>query len=223
MGSRVFVILALALGGCGSSTREGATEATTETTASHEEDTVTTGEGTTGEVTGDEANDEATADEPSSTSGAPAETDATASGGPTVPPAAVCTEDSDCVLVAGDCSSPEAVDEPHARERARRNRQRLSVGECRGGDPVVPVRAVCTQGACTTTPSDHPEWRLCGETEECVIVPRRCGWDVVTVDSEAAARAAFRAEAPSCSRHTAPAAPRVSCSYGFCAFDWREP
>lgn len=155
----------------------------------------------------------------------PAPTGPSAGVGPSARPAAVCARDTDCVLIAGDCSSPEAVDEPHARERARRNTQRLSVGECRGGEPGVPVRAACTSGACTTTASDHPEWRLCAEDSECVHVPRRCGgWDVVTRRSERDARATFAAETPGCTTESPAAArPAAACRYGFCAFDWRDP
>lgn len=137
----------------------------------------------------------------------------------------LCARDADCVLVAGDCTSPAAVRDLRASERARQNELQLSVGECAGGPPTAPVRAVCAGLLCATTPSDHPEWRSCRQTSECVNVPRHCGgWDVVARRAEREARAAFAAETPNCSTESDPDdTHQVACRYGFCAFEWRNP
>jgi hypothetical protein len=137
----------------------------------------------------------------------------------------LCVRDADCVLITGDCTSPAAARDLRASERARQNQLQLSLGECAGGPMTAPVRAVCTGLLCATTPSDHPEWRLCRQTSECVNVPRHCGgWDVVARRAEREARAAFAAETPGCSTESDPDdTHQASCRYGFCAFEWRNP
>lgn len=137
----------------------------------------------------------------------------------------LCVRDADCVLITGDCTSPVAARDLRASERARQTELQLSVGECAGGPMTAPVRAVCTGLLCATAPSDHPEWRLCRQTSECVNVPRHCGgWDVVARRAEREARTAFAAETPGCSTASDPDdTHQASCRYGFCAFEWRNP
>jgi hypothetical protein len=138
-------------------------------------------------------------------------------------PEDLCERDRECVLVTGSCTGPVATTQRRADELDEAGQRALASRTC-SGDAITPVIARCRDLVCATAPSDHPEWRACRTSSECVNVPRRCGeWDVVSRRFQTEARAAFDLEPEAAACTVAPdreGTRQTECRYGFCAFDW---
>lgn len=136
---------------------------------------------------------------------------------------AACTEDSDCVLVTGSCHGPMAAHRSEAARVDAENRRLLSMTRCSGRATARPVRAVCAPPRCVLEPMDHPEWRWCERTRECVAVFRNCQhWQSIHRRFTREANAAMRLN-QSCGTIAIPPPPRIECRYGWCVTAWEGP
>ncbi|MCZ7685819.1 MAG: hypothetical protein M5U28_46490 [Sandaracinaceae bacterium] len=147
---------------------------------------------------------------------------------PALPPASArpiavpaCNEDGECVLVTGGCMGPAATHRDVAAAVDERHRLILSVAQCSGAVPRVPVRAVCRARTCTTEPQDHPEWRGCRRDRDCTVEWRHCHlWEPIATSAAEAAHAAW--VGPECPG-IAPVPPPVRCVRGSCTIGWAGP
>lgn len=161
---------------------------------------------------GDTTDSEALASNPS----ALADGEALASNSDPAP--AACASDGDCVLVTGGCAGPMAAHRTQADTIDARHQRMRSSAYCGSAPMARPVRAVCTQSRCVIEPMDHPEWRQCERTRECVAIRRRCShWQSINRRFEREARDADR---PCTESGTPEPPPRIECQYGWCVAGW---
>lgn len=134
------------------------------------------------------------------------------------PAPATCASDGDCVLVTGGCAGPMAAHRTQAEAIDARHQRMRGSAYCGNAPMARPIRAVCTQSRCVIEPMDHPEWRLCERTRECVAIRRRCShWQSINRRFEREARDADR---PCTESGTPEPAPRIECQYGWCVAGW---
>lgn len=144
-------------------------------------------------------------------------TDTATSAGPVVH---ACASDGDCVLVTGGCQGPMAAHRDDAARTDAQNRRLLSIATCDGRFAARPVRPVCTQSRCVLEPMDHPEWRVCERTRECMPVHRNCQhWQSINRRFEREARDAMHLSRP-CGPVVVPPPPPIECRYGWCVAGW---
>lgn len=146
----------------------------------------------------------------------PADSEALASNSDPAP--AACASDGDCVLVTGGCAGPMAAHHTQAESIDARHQRMRSSAYCGNAPMARPVRAVCTQSRCVIEPMDHPEWRVCERTRECMPLRRRCAhWQSINRRFEREARDADR---PCTESSTPSSPPRIECQYGWCVAGW---
>ena len=134
------------------------------------------------------------------------------------PAPAACASDGDCVLVTGGCAGPMAAHRTQADTIDARHQRMRSSAYCGNAPMARPVRAVCTQARCVIEPMDHPEWRQCERTRECMPLRRRCAhWQSINRRFEREARDADR---PCAESGSPEAPPRIECQYGWCVAGW---
>lgn len=131
-----------------------------------------------------------------------------------------CVEDSECGLVTGACSGPDAVNRREADRVDEQHQKLMSIASC-PGTFAPPAFARCVEGSCASVPADLDDMRGCTSDAGCAVIERWCGWDTVATKRADEGRDIVRPvlDAIPCDgpRGTPPVA---RCKYQQCTLDW---